>query len=807
MKSIQRFIPHLLALVGFAVVALFYFNPVLQGKKILQSDIVQYVGMAKAQNDFREQGLGEPYWTDNAFGGMPTYQLGAKFPHDYIGMVDDALRFLPRPADYLFLYFLGFYLLLSVLRIDPLKSFIGALAFGLSTYMIIILGVGHNAKAHAIAYMPMVVAGVLMVFKGRRLWGGILLAVASALEINANHYQMTYYLLFLLAAIALCYGIQAYRTQNWKSYLQDFGVFALAGLLAIGCNAATLLATQEYADFSIRGKSELTFKPDGTPNTTKAAMEYDYITEYSYGIAESLNLIAPRLYGGSNGEPLDDNNAMYDFLVGMGMPAANAQEAVRSMPLYWGEQPIVAAPAYIGAIIVFLALLVFYFPRYKIKYAFLGALVLTLLLSWGKNLNFLTDFFVHYVPLYDKFRAVSSIQVIVELCAPVLAILGLNAYMQAEKDAQLKALKKAAIAFAGIMGVLILGYVLFTFKSTKDQMYVEMYGQEFLDALVQDRKSVYMADVLRTFFFVGLTAAALWAYTKDKLKATATVLIIGALLVIDLFGVARRYVNDASFVPATEVDRPFRMTEADQAILQDPTYFRVFEIDAINNARTSYFHHSLSGYSAVRPRRMDQLFQYQIAQNNLEVLHMLNTKYVIQHDEEGNPVVIQNPDANGPAWLVGNVLGVQTADEEMKALAGFDSKKQAIVNLQEFPLKATYDHALDSTSNHIVLKHHQLNKVVYEVQTTQPALAVFSEMYYPYGWKITVDGQPAEFVRANYVLRALEMQPGKHTVVMEFKPEIVEKGGMINLMSSILLGLAIAAAAVYGYKNGVRNSD
>lgn len=800
MKSIQRLIPHLLAVLGFMLVSVLYFSPVLQGKKILQTDIVQYVGMAKAQNDFRDQDLGEPYWTDNAFGGMPTYQMGANFPNDYIGMLDDALRFLPRPADYVFLYFLGFYILLLVLKVDPLKSFVGALAFGFSTYLIIILGAGHNAKAHAIAYMPLVVAGVILVFRQRWLSGGILLAVASALELNANHYQMTYYLLFLLAALAICFGVQAYKSKNWKPYWQAYGVFAIAALLAIGCNAGTLLATKEYADFSIRGKSELTFKPDGTPNTTTASMDYNYITEYSYGIGESLNLIAPRLFGGSNAEPLDDNSAMFDFLVRMGMPADQALESVQGMPLYWGDQPIVAAPAYLGAVVVFLAIMLFFIRRYKIKYAFLGALVLTLLLSWGKNLHFLTDFFIHYVPFYDKFRAVSSIQVIVELCAPVLAILGLHAYTQISKEEQLEALRKAAMVFGGIVVVLFLGYSMFSFSSAYDANYLQGYGQEFVDALIEDRKSVYMADVLRTIFFVGLAIAALWAYSKDKLKANVLTIAIGLLIIIDLYTVARRYVNNSDFVPASTVYQPFRMTQADAAILEDTSYYRVFEIDAINNARTSYFHRSLSGYSAVRPRRMDQLFQYQIAKNNLEVLHMLNTKYVIQHDEKGEPVVIENPDVNGPAWLVSNVLGVDSADQEMKALAGFDSKRQAIVNTKEFPLATTYDQALDSVGNHITLKRHQLNKVEYEAVTTQNVLAVFSEMYYPQGWELTVNGQPMPILRANYVLRALELKPGKHQIVMEFKPQVVRTGGIINLLSSIVLVLAILIAVVYSFK-------
>src|SRR6476660_9089366 len=292
MKLLQKCFPHLAAIAGFILVSIIYFYPVLQGKKIYQSDIAQYTGMAKEQNDFRAVEHAEPYWTNSAFGGMPTYQLGAKYPHDYIGAIDDMLRFLPRPADYLFLYFLGFYLLLMALKIDPLKAFFGALAFGLSTYMIVILGVGHNAKAHAIAYMPMVIAGVIMVFKRRYIWGGLLTLFAAALEINANHFQMTYYLLILLLPIVIFYIWKFIKGHETKSLLKVLGVFAIAGILAIGANATNLMATAEYTDFSMRGKSELTFNPDGSKDNTTSAMKYDYITEYSYGIGESFNLIA-----------------------------------------------------------------------------------------------------------------------------------------------------------------------------------------------------------------------------------------------------------------------------------------------------------------------------------------------------------------------------------------------------------------------------------------------------------------------------------------------------------------------------------
>ena len=328
MKIINKFYPHALALLGFVFISLLYFYPVLQGKQIFQSDIAQYTGMAKEQNDFRASDHVEPYWTDAAFGGMPTYQLGAKYPHDYIGNIDDALRFLPRPADYLFLYFLGFYGLLLVLKIDPLKAFFGAIAFGFSTYLIIILGVGHNAKAHAIGYMPLVIAGFILVFQKKYVWGGLLTMFAVALEINANHFQMTYYLLIFLLLLSGYFIYQALKEKEYKSVLTSVGVLAVAGIFAIGANATNLLATSEYAAFSTRGKSELTFNPDGSKSTTNSAMTRDYITEYSYGVTESFNLIAPRLFGGSNNEALGTDSKMYEFMISQGVPEAQATDFV-----------------------------------------------------------------------------------------------------------------------------------------------------------------------------------------------------------------------------------------------------------------------------------------------------------------------------------------------------------------------------------------------------------------------------------------------------------------------------------------------
>ncbi len=829
MKNIQKIIPHLLVIIGFAIVSLVYFYPILQGNKIFQSDIVQYTGMAKEQNDFRKETNEEPYWTNSAFGGMPTYQLGAKYPNDAIGALDDVLRFLPRPADYLFLYFLGFYVLLMVLKVDPLKAFFGALAFGLSTYLIIILGVGHNAKAHAIAYMPMVVAGVLLVFQRKYILGGILTMIAAALEINANHFQMTYYLLFLLLIMALYYGVLALKNKEYTELGKTLGVFVIAGILAVGVNASNLMATSEYTDFSIRGKSELTFKPDGSINTTNSAMEHDYITEYSYGIAESFNLIAPRLFGGGNSETLGEDSALYAFLLNYGATPAEALQTVEYYgKTYWGDQPIVAAPAYIGAIVFFLAVLALFHDQRKIKYVFLAGALLSLVLSWGKNFDGLTRFFIDYVPLYDKFRAVSSIQVVLELCLPVLAVMGLQSFFTADKEKQWNSLWKAAATSIGIIIALFLVKGLFNFSGAMDEQLIQLFsesqdksfGINFIKVLKEDRMSFYTSDLMRSGILITVAAAALWLHIQNKLAATTAVIAVGFFMVADLFMVDKRYVYNSpdQFKSAREVDMPFEPTEIDNHIAKDTSIFRVYEIQGRMQARTSYFHKSVGGYSAVRPRRYDQLFDYNVEKNISElgntidfqtlsftksnpVLDMLNVKYVIVPTGQGE-VPITNPFANGNAWFVEKVKFVSSADQEMKALDNLDTKKVVVVNTlinegQDF--KGSESIKKDSTSS-IQLTSYKPNQLKYVSNNTSAGFAVFSENYYKKGWIATIDGKEAKIYQVNYVLRGLQVPAGKHTIEFKFEPQVVKTGSTIALISSIGMLLLIGAGIYFERK-------
>lgn len=811
MKQIQKLYPHFLALFGFVVIALIYFLPVLQGKKIYQSDIIQFTAMAKEQNDFRAVENAEPYWTNAAFGGMPTYQMGANYPHDYIGKLDDALRFLPRPADYLFLYFLGFYGLMLVLKIDPLKAFFGALAFGFSTYLIVILGVGHNAKAHAIAYMPLVVAGVVMVFRKKYVFGGLLTMLAVAFEINANHFQMTYYLLFLLLVMGIYYAYKFIKNKEYKELALVGGTFAVALIFALGANATSLLATKEYTDYSIRGKSDLTITPNGTKKTESTSLDRSYITEYSYGVAESLNLIAPRLFGGGNGEKLSDDSAVYDYMLKYGASEEEARQITDSYaPTYWGSQPIVAAPAYIGAVVFFLAVLGLYHDKRKIKYVFLIGALLSLVLSWGKNFSGLTDFFIDYVPLYDKFRAVSSIQVVLELCFPVLAILGLHSFFTTDKEKQWPSLWKSAATVIGLLVLLFLCRSLFDFSGELDGQLRQMFSQSqdksfgvgFIDALKADRKTMYAADLLRSGFFISLVAIALWAYIKNKLSSQNAIILVGLLMVADLFFVDKNYVSNKDFVSAHEVDVPFAASPTDEQILQDTTSYRVLDIEGYLNAKASYFHKSIGGYSAVRPRRMQELFDYQIANNNKRVLDMLNVKYIIQTNEKGEEVASMNPGVNGNTWFVKEIKTVSNSDSEMKALDKLDNKNAVVINEKEFGkiIKGkprTFN--LDSTAT-IQLTNNKPNHLKYSSNNKNEGFAVFSEMYYKNGWNATIDGKESEIIRVDYALRGLNIPAGKHTVEFKFEPQVVKTGSTIALLSSIGMVLLLAGGVYFERK-------
>ncbi|WP_310991785.1 YfhO family protein [Aequorivita marina] len=805
----KKILPHLVVFVLFIIAALAYFNPVLQGKKILQSDIVQYRGMAKQQNDFRETTGEETYWTDAAFGGMPTYQLGAKYPNNYIKELDLAIRFLPRPADYLFLYFIGMYILLLVLKVDYRLAFLGALAFGFSTYLIIILGVGHNAKAHAIAYMPLVLSGIFLTFRGKYLWGFLLLTISMGLELVANHFQMTYYLMLLVLVIGIVYLIDAFKKNQLPHFFKAVGIMMVGVVIAIGLNATNILATKEYADTSTRGKTELTINADGSPKDNNTGLDFNYITEYSYGKLESFNLFIPRFMGGSSSEALPEDSKTLETLMRMGASAQEANQVLSQIPMYWGDQSYVGAPAYIGAIVIFLAILALFLIGGRLKWWVVSGFLLSLLLSWGKNFSGLTEFFIDYIPLYNKFRAVSSIQVIIELILPILAIVGLHQFFNKFERAAER--KKALLYSTGIVGGLTIVFILFKstlfdFASPYDSYFREEMGLPFLEAIREDRMSLFTSDAIRSLIFVILTAAVLWFFMTEKLKKGFAIAALSVLVLVDLVGVDRRYVNEDDFVQAKYVEEPFQKNGADIQILEDEGHYRVYDAtnNAFNSARASYYHNALGGYHAAKPGRMQDLFEFYISQGNIGILNMMNVRYIITQNKKGGPVAQRNPYANGGAWFVENVLPAENANDEIRLLDSLDTKKTAIVN-QEFLSQIPNDKIERDSTASIELYSYKPNHLVYEASTKTSQLAVFSEVYYPKGWNAYINGNPVAHFRADYVLRAMVIPAGNNKIEFKFEPEVIQTGSTISLISSIILLLIVLGGLFFVFrKNEVK---
>ena len=801
--SFKRFLPHVLVLLGFVVLSLVYFSPVLQGKKINQSDIMHYIGMAQQQKEFAKTTGEETYWTNSAFGGMPTYQLGAKYPHNYIKKLDLTLRFLPRPADYLFLYFIGFYILLLSLKVDYKLAALGSLAFGFSTYMIIILGVGHNAKAHAIAYMPLVLSGIILTFRKKYILGFLLTVVALGLEIVANHFQMTYYLLLLVIVMGIAYLVDVYRKRQLPHFFKSVGLLSIAAILAVGLNATNIMATQEYVKESSRGKSDLTINADGSSKEVTSGLSREYITEYSYGILETFNLFIPKFMGGGNREDVGKDSETYKTYINLGASPIEALEASRNAPMYWGDQTIVEAPAYVGAVIIFLFVLGLFLVKGRLKWWLIGGTILSLLLSYGKNLGFLTDFFIDYVPLYNKFRAVSSIQVILELCIPVLGIFALvRLFNDFHKDEEkLKALKYSIGITAGLALIFLLfKSALFDFESFRDKDIPEV----FVDAFIRDRKALFTADTLRTLILVLLSAATIYLFLKKKLSEKIVVVVFAVLILFDLVSVDRQYVNSDNFTSALRVDKPYQANAADKEILKDKGHFRVFDASRAGQgqpARAAYFHNTLFGYHAAKLGRYDELLEFHVYKSNPNVLNMLNTKYVIDENQQGRAeAVTYYTQPNGNAWFVRELKQLTNANAEIKALDSLDTKQKAVMTMSDFSSKPeVINYQVDSTAS-ISLIEFKPNYLKYKSNNSNEGLAVFSEIYYKHGWNAYIDGNLVPHLRVDYVLRALEIPKGNHTIEFKFEPEVVKTGSKVALASSVIFGILLMLALFYELK-------
>lgn len=783
---------HLFVIFGLALCSLSFYYPVLSGKTLLQSDIRQYEGMSRQLKDYRAETGEETYWIDNAFGGMPTYQLGAKYPGDFLGPIYSFFRILPRPVHILFLYLFGAYILFLILKIPWHTALFGALAFGFSTYLLIILQVGHNTKALAISFFPLVIGGVVLLFRQHYFWGFLLSCLALGMQIRANHYQMTYYLLLLIGVFVLIWGLNAFKEKQFLIYLRTVGLLITAGILALGLNATPLLATAEYAKFSTRGTSELKLEANGDPKEQSTGLDYDYITEYSYGIFESLNLIAPRIQGGGSSEDLGERHGVYDFLLNQGVRPSQARQFSENIPTYWGAQPILEAPAYIGISVFFFALLAFVYVRSPLRNALAVGILFSLLLSWGKNFPLLTNLFIDYFPFYNKFRAVSSIQVVLEFCFPVLAALGLQwAITKQTKFDLAKFFKVVGVPVFFFLALLLFKGSL-SFTGVNDAYFTEIYGAELVNVIKEARSSIFQEDLFRALLITILLAAILIYYQyKNVNKSLILVVSIGVLL-FDLLGVSSRYITRDAFVNPSRAAIPFQITGADQAIQQDSSRYRVFEPQlGLTGARTAFFHNSLGGYHGAKPRRFEELFEYYNTHQISGILDFLNVKYVLIADQEQNALQpLNNPRALGNAWIVDKVKVVPSADALLESLKTTDFLSEALVIDNAYPKELLMEYDKDSLTT-IELVKSSPDNLVYEIESKSPQFAVFSEMYYPQGWSATVNGKNSPIVNVNYVLRGLEVPSGTSTVIFSFEPQVVIQGTRLRWGSLILFILIL----------------
>lgn len=769
-------VKHITIIIFFIVTAVLFFSPVLKGKKILQNDIVQYSGMSKELKDYRLNYEKETYWVNNAFSGMPTYQLGAKYPHNYIKKLDLLIRFLPRPADYLFLYFIGFYFLMLSLKIEYRLAVLGALSFGFSTYLIIIIGAGHNAKAHAISYMPFVLGSIIYVVRKKYIIGFILTAIFLALQLTANHFQMTYYLMFIVIVMAIWFVIKCLKDNDRVHLIKTIVVLFTSLVFSLLMNSSNILTTMEYSKESTRGNSSsLTINSDGSlkENFSKG-LDREYITQWSYGVFESLNLFIPKIAGGGSYEKLDSNSSFYQLLRKSGYSPLESNQIVKNSPTYWGNQPFVEAPAYVGIAVFFLFIFSVFLYRGNHRSWLLASIILSLLLSFGKNFSFLTDLFINYFPVYDKFRAVSSIQVILELCIPVMAILGLSSLFSDKimTKSKIRALNFTGMIFLLILIVLYLIKGFLSFSGISDQF----IDETIVEALIEDRKEIYVSQLLKSFIFISIIYSLIFLFIKEKLKKNYFIVSLAIIISTDLILFSKNYVNDENFVDAVKVENPYNLDEVYKSIIDDKSDYRVLDLTE-NSTKPNYFFNSINGYHAAKLGRYNDVMDFYLNKNHLNTLSMLNTKYII-FNEEGEKQIFKNEFSSGSAWFVKENINIFDDDQEIKSLDTLNYKEISVS--QSFESKKYHNNA-----SSIVVAEKKSDYIRYDVSSDDTGLIIFSEIFYPKGWKAYINDEEVTIERFNYILRGLEVPKGKHSLEFVFDPTIVKLSSNISLFSTL----------------------
>ena len=825
MNTFKRLIPDVVAVLVFAVISFAYFFPaVTEGRILSQHDSVAGIGAGQESKEYMEQTGERTRWTNSIFGGMPTYQMSPSYDStDLLKGVENLYHlYLPTYVWYVFVMLLGFYILLRAFDFKVWMAGLGAIIWAFSSYFFIIIAAGHIWKFITLAYIPPTIAGMVLCYRGKCLTGGLVTAFFVALQIMSNHVQMSYYFLFVMLFMAIAYGVKAFQENALANYFKRTGVLVVAGLLGVCINLSNLYHTYEYSKESMRGKSELV--KENSANQTDSGLERDYITQWSYGIGETFSLLVPNVKGGAsvplaaNEKAMEKANPMY-------------RSIYSQLGQYWGEQPGTSGPVYVGAFVMFLFVLALFIVKGPMKWALLAATVLSILLSWGKNFMGFTDFFIDYVPMYNKFRAVSSILVIAEFTIPLLAMLGLKELVTSPQLLQERK-KDFLISFALTGGLALLFAVVPTLFFSSYVSTMEMNALRSIPAdqlmpllanLEEVRKSLFTSDAWRSFFIILIGAGLVWAYGMGKLKQVAMLGALAVLCLVDMWGVNKRYLYDGQFVEKQVQTQGFQPTETDKMILSDESLdYRVLNLasNTFNENNTAYWHKSVGGYHAAKLRRYQEMIEEHIsgemsalfkavaeAEGDMEqidasqfpVLNMLNTKYYIFPLQGGQTIPLPNPHALGNAWFVKKVQYVDNANEEIEAIHDLNPSETAVVDKRfESVVKPM---ACDSTAN-IQLVAYEPNRLKYEINSNTGGTIVFSEIYYP-GWRSFIDGQEVPHGRANYILRAMNVPAGQHEVEFSFDPvslHVTENIASIALGLLALVALVMAALKIKVYR-------
>jgi len=794
-------LPHVIVVFAFIILSVIFHSPsVFSNKELSQNDVFQGIGAGKEAIDFREKTGKEALWTNSMFSGMPTYLINTYWSGDLMRYPQQLITLgIPAPARYTFLALVCFYIMLLVFDVRPILAAAGAIAYGFNSFNIIFIEAGHIWKVMALVYMPLVVSGIHLTIKGKKYWGFILTALALSLQIRSNHIQITYYLFLLMVIYSIFIAYKALKEKDLKNLLITYGFLSMAAILALGTNLGKIWSIYEYGKVSIRGASEL------SSASSSGGLDRGYAFDWSSGKMESLTLLVPNYCGGSSGVYAGAGTKLEDLMRSNNVPPTQIDQFKQVFLSYWGDQPFTSGPIYAGGLICFLFLLGALLVNGSIRNWLITATIFSILLSWGKNFESLNYFIFDYLPGYNKFRAVSTTIVIAMLCMPLLGFIGLEKLLKDGINKRTQ--KKILIALGSIVSLLLL---IAAFASPP-QVINDQFPAWLLDAINEDRLSIIRADVLRSFLFIIIPVALLFSYLYKKININIFLSGFILLLVLDLWFIDRRYLNDESYTRNASGNF-FQETEADKVIKgdSDPN-FRVLNLqNPWQEARTSYRHKSIGGYHGAKMRRYQDLIEAHLTREvddligdlqsgvtsfaSLSVLNMLNTKYFLAGNNRQS--VIRNPNANGNVWFANKIENVSSPDQELQTLTMHDLKSTAIIDNSKFLVSNTSF----GSEGQISLVEYKPNYLKYSSSNSQPGFAVFSEIYYPEGWRVFIDGVQSEYVRVNYVLRGMEVPAGNHIIEFRFEPSVYTIGNKVMFASSSILILLFLGAIVYSLK-------